>query len=164
MFDRLFVSRHDENAGVVLGKSWVPSGVISSMAVENPLWMGVLSGKSPISMVHFPASHVWFPEGISMNIPISSNYIPVLSTIIHYEPPFSNRKATDETGWNCWGRCLYPDRLSNGGAGSEAGENLAALGRGWLGGVAGHWRREDIPIYPRKTLGKPWENHRKMLV
>ena len=30
--------------------------------LENPLWMEIFIGKSHISMVHFPARHVWLPE------------------------------------------------------------------------------------------------------
>ena len=55
----------------------------SSMAVENPLWKRVLLGKSPIngrvliiligkspiSMVHFPASHVWWKRRVDLQSP-----------------------------------------------------------------------------------------------
>ena len=32
---------------------------------KSPNWMEVFIGKPPISTVHFPASRVWFPEGIA---------------------------------------------------------------------------------------------------
>ena len=43
----------------------LPEGTLwqSNMAMENPLWMQVLRGKSPTRMAHCPASHVWLPEG-----------------------------------------------------------------------------------------------------
>ena len=39
-------------------ESVLPSGFIKHGWLENPLRMEVLMGESPISMVHFPASHV----------------------------------------------------------------------------------------------------------
>ena len=42
--------------------SQIPSGNQTWLAGKPPNWMEVLVGKSPISMIHFPASHVWLPE------------------------------------------------------------------------------------------------------
>ena len=59
--------------------------------------MEVLKGKSPISMVHFAASHVWLPEAISINSPVSSTLYPLLNTIdplyIHYMNTIHHYKA-----------------------------------------------------------------------
>ena len=53
-----------ENGGL-MGVHGIYTLVIKhgKMAVENPLQMEVLIGKSRISMVHFPARHVSLPEG-----------------------------------------------------------------------------------------------------
>ena len=32
------------------------------LAWKSPNWLNISIGKSPISMVHFPANHVWLPE------------------------------------------------------------------------------------------------------
>ena len=42
----------------------LPSGAIKHGWLENPLGMEVFVGKSLISTVHFPACHLWLPDGI----------------------------------------------------------------------------------------------------
>ena len=41
----------------------LPPGNQTWRAGKSPNWMEVWIGTSPISMVHFPASHGWLPEG-----------------------------------------------------------------------------------------------------
>ena len=40
----------------------------------------------PLFVGDFPASHVWLPEGIPMNIPLLSHDCPIMIIIKPYEP------------------------------------------------------------------------------
>ena len=69
--------------------------VIKHGALENGPFINDVSIESSIQFGDFPASHVWLPEGISINIPVLSHDHPMINHILNLnptiKPPFVSR-------------------------------------------------------------------------